>query len=296
VFEYLSNFTEWLPYEHKVLACHKGQLYPIPINRRTINKLYGKDLKSDSAAEEFYASVRENINTIQTSRDIVLNKMGNDLYERFYRHFTKKQWDLYPEELAPSVCGRIPLRTNDDCRYFTDKYQFMPKEGYHAMIKKMLDHRNIEIVLDTDYRDIQEDIQFSRMVYTGPIDYYFDYAFGKLPYRSIRFEFEHHAVDSYQEAAQINYVDPSIKFTRVIEHKKLSLQNINGTTISREYPIDGGEPFYPVPAEKNRQLFRKYFEEANKLNSVIFCGRLAEYQYYNMDQVVGRVLNLMKLI
>lgn len=292
VFDYLSMFTEWIPYEHKVLANHNGELYPIPINRNTINKLYGTKFSSDSEVEEYYESVRENINAIKNSRDIILNKMGTDLYEKFFKYYTKKQWEVFPEELSPSVCGRIPLRTNDDCRYFTDKYQFMPKEGYHSMFKRLLCNSNIEIIINTDYKDILDDIQFDKMVYTGPIDCFFDYTFGKLPYRSIRFEFEHHEVDSFQEAAQINYVDSSVAYTRVIEHKKLSSQNIKGTTISREFPIHDGEPYYPIPTEENRKIFRKYNQEAKKLNSVVFCGRLAEYQYYNMDQVVANTLRI----
>ncbi len=226
------------------------------------------------------------------SEDIIVNQVGKDLFEKFFKHYTKKQWNLEPEELSPSVCGRIPVRTNDDCRYFTDKYQFMPKDGYTRMFEKMLNHKNIEVILNTDYKSIVDTIKFDKMIYTGPIDYFFDYQFGKLPYRSIRFEFKNLKQDNYQETAQINYVDDSVEFTRVIEHKLLSQQNSETTTVSFEYPQQEGEPFYPIPNENNRQQYLLYKNDAQKLKNTIFCGRLAEYQYYNMDQVVANTLKI----
>ncbi len=190
VFEYLSQFTEWRFYEHKVLAKLNNELYPIPINRTTINKLYNKNFNTDEEVMSFYNSVREKRYPILNSEDIIVNQVGIDLYEKFFKFYTKKQWNLDPTELSPSVCGRIPVRTNDDDRYFTDKYQFMPKDGYTKMFEKMLSHKNIEVVLNTNYKDIIDDIKFDKMIYTGPIDYFFDYKYGKLPYRSIRFEWE----------------------------------------------------------------------------------------------------------
>jgi len=187
VFDYLSQFTEWLPYEHRVLAKLNSELYPIPINGLTINKLYNLDLKSEKEVANFYKKVREKRYPIRNSEDIIVNQVGYDLFDKFFKHYTKKQWNLEPKELSPSVCGRIPVRTNDDCRYFTDKYQFIPKDGYTTMFEKILAHKNIELVLNTDYKNILSDIKFNKMIYTGPIDYFFDYEFDKLPYRSIRF-------------------------------------------------------------------------------------------------------------
>ena len=291
VFDYLSQFTGWRFYEHKVLAKLNDELYPIPINRITLNKLYNLNLQTEKTVQDYYNSVMEKRNPIQNSEDIIVNQVGRDLFEKFFRDYTKKQWNLEPKELSPSVCGRIPVRTNDDCRYFTDKFQFMPKEGYTKMFERMLNHKNIEVVLNTDYKSIINEIKFDKMIYTGPIDYYFDYQFGKLPYRSIRFEYESFNKEHYQPTAQINYVDNSQRFTRVVEHKYLSDQKTEKTTVSFEYSQADGEPFYPVPTDENKKLYEKYLNEAKKLSSVKFIGRLAEYQYYNMDQVVASALH-----
>lgn len=290
VFDYLSRFTEWIPYEHKVLAMIGNELYPIPINRLTINKLYGLNLSTEKEVKDYFESVREKRFPILNSEDIIVNKVGKDLFEKFFKHYTKKQWNLEPKELSPSVCGRIPIRTNDDCRYFTDKYQFMPRDGYTKMFEKILHHKNIEVILNKDYKTILDSIKFDKMIYTGPIDYFFDFKFGKLPYRSIRFEFRNMNQKHFQETAQINYVDDSVEFTRVVEHKLLSQQKSETTTISFEYPQQEGEPFYPIPTEDNRNQYHLYKKESEKLSNVIFCGRLAEYQYYNMDQVVANTL------
>ncbi len=292
VFDYLSQFTEWIQYEHKVLAKIGNELYPIPINRITINKLYNLSLKTDEEVAAFFESAREKRYPILNSEDIIVNQVGKDLFEKFFKHYTKKQWNLEAKELSPSVCGRIPVRTNDDCRYFTDKYQYMPKEGYTKMFEKILNHKNIKVILNTDYKSIIESLEFDKMIYTGPIEYFFDYKYGKLPYRSIRFEFRNLSQVQFQETAQINYVDDSVEYTRVVEHKLLSQQNSDSTTISFEYPQKYGEPFYPVPTEENRHQYLLYKKEAEKLNNILFCGRLAEYQYYNMDQVVANTLKL----
>ncbi len=294
VFDYLSQFTEWRFYEHKVLAKLNNSLYPIPINRITINKLYDLNFKNDDQINDYLNKVRLSHKPIQNSEDIIVSQVGYDLFEKFFKYYTKKQWNLEPRELSPQVCGRIPVRKNDDCRYFTDKNQFMPKNGYTKMFEKMLSNSNIEIVLNTDYKTIINDIKFDKMIYTGPIDYFFDYKFGKLPYRSIKFKFENFKTDKYQETAQINYVSPEVKYTRVIEHKYLSGQVSNSTTISKEYPLFDGEPYYPVPTEENRMLYLKYEAETNKLKDFIFCGRLAEYQYFNMDQVVASTLKVFR--
>lgn len=290
VFKYLSQFTEWVPYEHKVLAKLDGELYPIPINRLTVNKLYNKNFTTEKEVVEFFESVREKRHPILNSEDIIVNQVGIDLFEKFFRYYTKKQWNLEPRELSPSVCGRIPVRTNDDCRYFTDKYQYMPKDGYTIMFERILSHKNIEVVLNTDYKDIVEDVKFDKMIYTGPIDYFFDYEFGKLPYRSIRFEFETYDLVSFQEAPVINCVDDSGKHTRVAEYKKFTGQSNPKTTISKEYPSKTDEPYYSIPNKKNKELFKLFKHLSTKEKNILFTGRLAEYQYYNMDQVVANSL------
>jgi len=290
VFDYLSHFTEWIKYEHKVLASLNGELYPIPINKITLNKLYNLNLKSDEDVIAYYESVREKRNPILTSEDIIVNQVGYDLFEKFFKHYTQKQWALEPKELSSAVCGRIPVRTNDDCRYFTDKYQFMPKNGYTSMFEKILMHKNVEIILSTDYKEIINDINFDKMIYTGPIDYFFDYEFGKLPYRSIRFKFKNFGEEYFQSTTQVNFVTNTEDFTRVVEHKYLSGQKAQNTTVSFEYPQIEGEPFYPIPTDENRLKYLKYSNETDKLKNVHFVGRLAEYQYYNMDQVVANTL------
>ncbi|MFH1196004.1 MAG: UDP-galactopyranose mutase [bacterium] len=287
VFEYLSKFTEWRFYEHKVLAMLDGETYPIPINRITLNKLYGLNLQTEKEVEEYYEKVKEKRYPILNSEDIIVNQVGYDLFEKIFKHYTKKQWNLEPKELSPTVCGRIPVRTNDDCRYFTDKYQFMPKDGYTKMFERMLNHKNIEVILNTDYKSIVNDVKFDKMIYTGPIDYFFDHVYGKLPYRSIRFEFQNIGTEKYQDSAVTNYVEPFIEFTRVTEYNHFYENKNERTTISKEYTQLEGEPYYPIPNEANIRLFRKYENEVNNIENVHFCGRLAEYKYYNMDQVVA---------
>jgi UDP-galactopyranose mutase len=296
VFEYLSQFTEWIPYEHKVLAKIGNELYPIPINRITINKLYNLNLKTEDEVKDYFESVKEKRFPILNSEDIIVNQVGKDLFEKFFKHYTKKQWDLEPKELSPSVCGRIPVRTNDDCRYFTDKYQFMPKDGYTKMFEKILNHKNIEVILNTNYKNILESIKFDKMIYTGPIDYFFDYKFGKLPYRSIRFEFKNFEKNLMQKYAVYNYTGNEVGYTRVTEYKHLTAQKSESTTISYEFSETEGEPFYPVPTEENKKKYKDYKRESEKIKNIIFCGRLAEYQYYNMDQVVARSLEMIKSI
>jgi len=291
IFDYLSQFTEWRKYEHKVLAKLNNEYYPIPINRDTINKLYNKNFTSDEEVEKFYNEIKEKRNPILNSEDIIVNKVGKDLFDKFFRNYTIKQWNLEPKELSPSVCGRIPVRTNTDDRYFTDKYQFMPKDGYTKMFEKMLSHKNIKILLNKDYKKILNDIKFDKMIYTGPVDYFFDYKFGKLPYRSIRFEWKNYKKEYYQKVAVVNCVGDE-KFTRVCEYKHLTDQRQNNTTLSYEYSLKDGDPFYPVPTDSNFKLYLSYKKKAKKLKNVIFCGRLAEYKYYNMDQVVAKSLKV----
>lgn len=288
VFEYLSRFTEWRPYEHRVLASVDGQLLPIPINLDTINKLYGVSLTSFQV-EEFFASVAETKESIRTSEDVVVSKIGRELYEKFFRNYTRKQWGIDPSELDKSVTARVPTRTNRDDRYFTDTYQAMPLHGYTRMFETMLTHPNIRIMLNTDYRDIVKVIPYREMIYTGPVDEYFDHRFGKLPYRSLDFKHETHDKSIFQSAPVVNYPNEHL-YTRITEFKYLTGQEHAKTSVVYEYPQAEGDPYYPVPRTENAELYKQYKALADATSNVHFVGRLATYKYYNMDQVVAQAL------
>lgn len=288
VFEYLSNFTEWRPYEHRVLASVDGLKLPIPINLDTINKLYGLNLTSFQV-EEFFKSVAEPKDYIRTSEDVVVSKVGRELYEKFFRNYTRKQWDMDPSELDKSVTARVPTRTNRDDRYFTDTYQAMPLHGFTRMFENMLTHPNIKVMLNTDYREIKDVIPYREMIYTGPVDEYFDYRYGKLPYRSLEFKHETHDKPLFQSAPVINYPNEHA-YTRVTEFKYLTGQEHAKTSIVYELPRAEGDPYYPVPRPENAELYKKYKAIADATPNVYFVGRLATYKYYNMDQVVAQAL------
>jgi UDP-galactopyranose mutase len=291
VFSYLSRFTRWRPYEHRVLAQVDGQLLPIPINRTTLNRLHGLDL-SPAAAEAFLASRAEPIDVIRNAADVVLSRVGRELYEKFFRFYTRKQWDVDPEALDKAVTARIPVRFDDDDRYFADRFQMMPRDGFTRLFENMLDHPGITLALATDYRDAIRDISFEKLIHTGPIDEFFDYRFGKLPYRSIDLRQVTLDREQFQPVAVVNYPSPDVPYTRVTEYKHLTGQRHPKTTVSYEYPCWGGEPYYPVPSPENAELYRKYRELADDLPDVAFIGRLGSYRYYNMDQVVAQALSL----
>lgn len=290
VFEYLSQFTDWRTYEHHVLASVDGQLVPIPINLDTINTLYGLKLTSFEL-EEFFKSVAEPKEYIRTSEDVVVSKVGRELYEKFFRNYTRKQWDIDPSELDKSVTARVPTRTNRDGRYFTDTYQSMPLHGYTRMFEKMLSHPNIKIMLNTDYREIVGVIPYREMIYTGPVDLFFDYRYGKLPYRSLEFKHETLNKPLHQPVAVVNYPNQQL-YTRVTEFKYLTGQEHPKTSVVYEYPRAEGDPYYPVPRSENAELYKKYKDLADATPGVHFVGRLATYKYYNMDQVVAQALTV----
>jgi UDP-galactopyranose mutase len=290
VFEYLSRFTEWRPYQHRVRASVDGQIVPIPINLDTINALYGLNLTSFEV-EEFFKRVAEPCEQIRTSEDVVVNAVGRELYEKFFRNYTRKQWGLDPSELDASVTSRVPTRTNRDDRYFTDTYQAMPLHGYTAMFEKMLDHPNIKILLNCDYREIQREIPYREMIYTGPVDSFFDYCYGKLPYRSLEFKHETHDKPTFQSAPVINYPNNQL-YTRVTEFKYLTGQEHSKTSVVYEFPQAEGDPYYPVPRKENADLYAKYQALADETTGVHFVGRLATYKYYNMDQIVAQALTV----
>lgn len=294
VFEYLGQFTEWRSYEHRVLASVDGMLVPIPINLNTINNLYGLALSSEQV-DKFLKEKAINRTPVTTSEDAVITKIGKELYEKFFKGYTKKQWGLDPSELDASVAARIPTRNNRDDRYFADSYQAMPLHGYTKMFGNMLDHPNIKVMLNTDYKEIERVIPFRKMIYTGPIDYYFDYCFGKLPYRSIEFKFETYETERFQSTGTINYPNEHL-YTRITEFKYLTGQKHPKTSVVYEYPKAEGDPYYPVPRPENAELYRQYQMLTNQMQDTYFTGRLATYKYYNMDQVVAQSLTLYKKI
>jgi UDP-galactopyranose mutase len=289
VVEYLSAFTAWRPYEHRVLANVDGRAVPIPINRTTVNALYGLDL-DEAGVAAFLAARGEKRAEIRSSEDVIVSRVGRELYERFFRGYTRKQWGRDPAELDASVCGRIPTRTNADDRYFTDDFQMMPVDGFTAMVERMTDHPNIDRVLGVDFHAIADRVRFRHVVYTGPIDAYFDYRYGALPYRSLRFEFTTHDAEWMQAAGCVNEPDERVPYTRSTEYKYLTGQTHPKTIVSREYPSAEGDPFYPIPAPESREQYRKYAALAQRTRNVTFVGRLAEYRYYNMDQAVASAL------
>jgi UDP-galactopyranose mutase len=292
IFQYLSRFTPWRPYQHRVLASVDGQMVPMPINLDTINQLYGLSLTAFEV-EKFFESVAEKVEAVKTSEDVVVSKVGRELYNKFFRGYTRKQWGLDPSELDASVTARVPTRTNRDDRYFADKHQAIPLHGYTRMFEKMLDHPNIKIMLNTDYREIVDLLPWKHMVYTGPIDAFFDFKFGKLPYRSLRFEHKTVQREQFQPVGTVNYPN-DYGYTRISEFKHITGQSHPCSSVVYEYPCAEGDPYYPVPRAENAQLYRRYEEEAENTPNVTFVGRLATYRYYNMDQVVGQALTAFK--
>jgi UDP-galactopyranose mutase len=290
IVDYLSQFTRWRPYEHRVLAHVRDQLVPIPINRTTLNKLFDLALSSEEAAAEYLASRAEPVDEVRTSEDVVVSAVGRELYELFFQGYTRKQWGLDPSQLDKSVTSRVPTRTNTDDRYFSDKHNIMPADGYTAMFAAMLDHPNIDVLLGTDYAQIRNEIDADHIVYTGPVDEYFGFRFGKLPYRSLRFEHQTRDQEWLQPVAVVNYPNPAVPYTRITEYKHLTGQQHPKTSITYEYPSAEGDPYYPIPRAENQALYKKYEALADATPGVTFVGRLATYRYYNMDQVVGQAL------
>jgi len=292
VVDYLSQFTKWRPYEHRVRAIVRDKMVPIPINRTTLNELFGLELETDEEAAEYLASRAQPVEEIKTSEDVVINAVGQELYEMFFRGYTRKQWGLDPSELDKQVTSRIPTRTNTDDRYFGDTFQAMPLDGYTKMFERMVDHPLIDVRTGVDFAELK-DRAFEiadHIVYTGPIDEYFDFRFGKLPYRSLKFDHQTLEQEQFQPVAVVNYPDENVPYTRISEYKHLTGQEAPVTTITYEYPSAEGDPYYPIPRPENQELFKKYEALADATDDVTFVGRLATYRYYNMDQIVGQAL------
>lgn len=309
VWDYLSNFTDWNSYHHKVLGYVNGKKIPIPFNLNSLNKSYPSIIAqqmTDKLIQKYGLNAKIPILELKKSKDGDLCLLADYVYNNVFLNYTKKQWGMKPEELDPSVTARVPvLVSRNDC-YFQDPYQGLPSEGYTKMFERMTSNPNIEIKLNTDYKELIDfdyngEVKFSgglfngKMIFTGEIDYFFDYEFGKLPYRTLDFDFETLNQEVYQEVGVVNYPN-DYKFTRITEFKHLTGEKNPKTTISKEYPRDCYEKddisYYPIPKEENIEIYRKYQRKAREFDNLIFVGRLAEYQYYNMDQVVDRALTI----
>lgn len=292
--EYIRNFTEWRDYRHKVYAKVDDKLLPVPVNLKTYRHFVGENL-----TEEFLKDFIENKNPyreiqVKNSEDSALKRIGvREIYDKMFKNYTKKQWDVFPKELDASVMERIPVRYDLSEGYFNDKYQLMPKNGYTEFFDKLLSNKNIEVILNTEFDDI-EDLRYEKLFFTGPIDQYFRGMFGKLQYRSIKFEHEYLEEESFQENSVINYPGKDVGFTRIIEHKKIYGQESSGTVITREYSTSKGDPYYPFPNQKNQEIYEKYKQKAkdHEKDGVYFVGRLASYKYINMDQAIKNSLDL----
>jgi UDP-galactopyranose mutase len=292
IFEYLSRFTTWRAYEHRVLASVEGKLLPIPINLDTINRLYGLNL-GENEVEEFLVARAIKYESPRTSEEVVLSRVGRHLYEKFFRNYTRKQWGVDPSQLDAQVTARIPVRINRDDRYFTDHFQFMPRWGFTRMFENMLDHEQIDLALATDFYELRKEVNFRQLIYSGPIDQFFDFRYGKLPYRSLHFEHRTLDCEWFQPVAVVNYPN-DFEYTRVTEFKHLTGEQHQRTSIVYEYPRSEGDPYYPVPQPTNASIYSQYRKLAESLPNVRFVGRLGTYRYYNMDQVVGQALTLYK--
>ena len=290
VYYYLGQFTKWNDFWHRVLTQVDGNLIPMPITLETINRLYHMEMTAEEM-EKFIEKRAVPIKEIKTSRDVALSKVGEEIYSKFFENYTKKQWVVDPGEIDTSVISRIPLRFNRDTRYFTDKYQGMPRCGYTRLCEAMIQNKKIKLLLNTDFEEIRGEISYGTLIYTGPADEYFHGKHGKLPYRSVDFLMETYDLESYQDAPVVNYPN-DFDYTRITEFKKLTGQEHRKTTIMKEFPKAEGEPYYPFPTAEARAQFALYQEEMKAEKNVYFLGRLAEYRYYNMDAVVRSALNL----
>lgn len=286
IWNYLSRFTEWEDYQHKVLTNVGGKLYPMPINLDTINDFLGANYTAESV-DGYFERHRTHPEEIKSVKDVIESQIGKEFYHAFFEKYTEKQWGMPCEELPPEVVARIPIRKNRDDRYFTQKYQALPKEGYTRMIRNILDHPKIHILLNTDYKDIRDDLRCDHVYYSGSIDEYFDYRFGRLPYRSVTFRFETHPVEQYQPVAVVNYPN-NYDYTRITEFKHFYHVNAANTVIAKEIPGSEGDHSYPIPTNENKALYERY--AALPHDNVTFIGRLGEYRYYSMEQIIDKIL------
>ncbi len=296
--DYLSAFTSWIPGNYIVKSSVGGELYPFPINLNTLRKFFGENFNPDSA-KEYLEKLRLKIEKPNNSEEFVLSRVGQKMYESFYLGYTLKQWEKHPKDLDASVCGRIPVRFNEDERYVDHKFQLTPADGFTAMFKKMIENPNITVQLNTDYKSIKDSLpNVKATVYSGAVDEYFNFQFGKLPWRSLEFDFVEYKEEYRQPCVQINYPNEH-EYTRTVEIKHVTRQKHPNTVVSFEYPKSVGDPYYPIPAEENRVLYSKYkvlADEETKRKKVYFAGRLAQYVYMNTDEAIETALLTFKKI
>ncbi len=295
VVKYLFRFGEWFEHKHIVKSKVGGKYFPFPVNRKTLNLFFNVNLKTESEAEEFLKTKKVDFGRPPANaEETALSLVGKELYEAFYKNYTKKQWGTEPKNLGPSVTARIPVRFNENEYYFNDKFMLMPREGYSEIFAKMCANKNIELALNTEFSFAESSVKFNKLVFTGALDEFFDFKFGALAYRSLKFSHEHKKEEFFQPCQQVNFPN-EFDYTRIVEWKHATHQNAEGTTITYEFPVEyehGREKFYPVPSPETERLAAQYKREAEKLKSVYFIGRLAEYKYYNMDQVIAKALRL----
>ena len=298
VLNYLSRFTEWIPAHYEVRSAVRGQHFPFPINLTTLERFFGRELDAETA-ERLLVERRLAIPVPRNSEEFVLSRIGRELYDAFYLNYTKKQWGVSPQVLSPEVCGRVPIRLDRDTRYVNHTHQMMPRRGFTALFARMIRHRKIRILLDCSFSDVRHLIQPRRAtVYCGPIDGYFDHRLGKLPYRSLNFDFVPHRAEYVQPCVQINYPNDH-DYTRSVEIKHVTGQRHPETVVSYETPTATGEPYYPIPRPESAALYHRYKELADRETArrrVYFCGRLAQYRYFNTDEVVQEALSCFQRI
>lgn len=314
VYDYLSKYTKWYDYQHEVVGNVYGKIIPIPFNLNTLEIVFGEE-KGSQLKEELFSTYGENarvpILELQKSSSQGIQEVAQYVYENIFLKYTMKQWNQKPEEVDQSVTARVPVLLSYDNRYFQDTYQGMPLEGYTKLFENMLDHENIEVLLNQDAKELihfdfdQQKIYYrgkvfdGKVIFTGAIDDFFDYRLGKLPYRSLRFDFEHYVQDDYQGHGVVNYT-VSEDYTRITEFKHLTGQDIKGTTIIKEYPQayinEEQVPYYAILSPENKKMYQKYVDLVKPFTNFYLLGRLAQYQYYNIDGIVEEALKLIKEI
>jgi UDP-galactopyranose mutase len=308
VWQFINRFAEWSSWYHKVVGLIDNTYFPIPVNIDTVNILCGTQIATELEMKEWLSENTPNRlnepkkceeveSQPKNSEEVALQRIGPYLYDKIVKHYTYKQWAKYPAELDASVLQRIPVRTTHEDGYFSDKYQALPTLGYTHFVEKMCEHENITVQLNTDYMDYincDKNIKADIICYTGPIDqYYASHGYPKLEYRSIIFETEYKEVDQFQPNSVVNYPSPNEPYTRIVEYKHFLNQHAPGkTTIVKEYTVDEGDPYYPVPTAKNREIYEMYktLAEEDEKKGVYFIGRLANYKYYNMDAAIENAL------
>ena len=294
IMNYLSKFTKWIPGEYIVKSSVDKKLYPFPINLDTLEMFFNCKFKSKKDVLKFLKKKQIKIKKPKNFEEFVISRLGKDIYEKFYKNYTLKQWNIHPKKLAKEVAGRLPIRFNRNPYYVKEKLRFMPKKGFTYMFDKMIQNKKIKVKLNTDFFKFRKKIKFNHfMIYTGEPDRYFNFKYGKLDWRSLIFKFQNFKKKKIQSCVQYNFPNDH-KYTRSVEIKHVTKQRNNYTVISKEYPTNKGDPYYPISNQKNIKLFKKYenliIKEMKK--NVYFEGRLAKYKYFNTDEVIESALDL----